>query len=1041
MEEVRSQLKSGHAKEHAYRPALQRLMRQFSDVEAINDPARSEHGAPDFIFQRKSNRDIILGYAEAKDISGVNLDKVESSNQMRRYAGYQNLFLTNYLEFRFYRNGDKYRSVRIGAVTDGDLSPNPDEYARLIAELRAFLALPPQKIGSGKRLAEIMGAKARRIRDDVETFLTNEAPPAGNELVKIFKLMRSMLVHDLDHSRFADMYAQTLVYGLFVARYGDTTPDSFDREEARTLIPRTNPFLRQFFDHIAGVNFDDRLARAVDELCQVFQVSDVRLLVQRHLHSSGGERTKDPIIHFYEDFLQSYDPAVRKKMGAYYTPLPVVDYMVRRTDELLKEEFGIQKGLSDTTKIKKNHRTYLTDIRTGELTRRYKDELVEYHKVQILDPAVGTATFLNQIIRYIHAGFKGQEGRWPKFVKEDLISRLNGFELMMAPYTIAHLKLGMTFEELGATDLGDRLGVYLTNTLEEGVNYQADLFSIGLAEAVTEESQAAGRIKTERPVMVIIGNPPYSGESSNKTEYADSLLDKYRVEPGGTSRLAEQNSKWLTDDYVKFIAFAEDMIARNGEGVVAMITNHGYLNNPTFRGMRWRLARTFDRIEVLDLHGNKTKREVAPDGSADENVFDIRTGVSIIFAVRRAKRNKSGFADVHFAEAWGPRERKFELLRGNPEFAELPLNKKSYLFSPRDDTDAGVYESGVLLSELFLIYATGVVTKNDRLALAMDEPTLETVVGDFRQLDEHELRSKYAIKPDTRDWVLKKAIADVRAHQSGNEIVDYAYRPFDTRKLFFSGKPKGMVAYTQMKVMGHMLRGSNVAIISGRQGQAVGMMPWNLAFVTDKVSDLNIFYRGGGSVFPLQQVHSGGSSTSNLSPTHRKILVGDIGPVEDEEIFDYTYGVLYSPSYRTRFREFLKSDFPRVPVPSGRQEFDRVKMIGRELRDLHLLSDQVTVDIQSTYPIAGDDRVTQPRYLDSNVFINETQYFGGVPERVWAFYIGGYQPAQKWLKDRKGRVLNNEDLEDYQRILTVLGRTIELMERLEHPAPSWADAT
>lgn len=1037
MDQIKSQLKGGVATELSYRPALAQLMRQFKDVEASNDPKHSEHGAPDFIFQRNSNRAITLGYAETKDI-GVNLDKIMKTEQMLRYSGYQNLFLTDNLEFRFLTDGELTSSVRIGTVSDGRIVADLDTYQLLITELESFLHQPPQKITSGKRLAEIMGAKTRRIRDEILDLFSTETNQSA-DLTKIFNLMRQMLVHDLNHAKFADMYAQTLVYGLFVARYSDSSPATFDRHEARRLVPKTNPFLLHFFDYIVGPSFDESLARAVDELCAVFRISDVKVIVHKHLSKVGDAEGADPIIHFYEDFLKAYDPKIRKQMGAFYTPLPVVRYMVQHVDHLLKSEFGLSKGLTDKSKITKNHRSYLTDPRTGEKTKKYLDEKHRYHKVQILDPAVGTATFLNETIKFIYQGFKGQEGQWPSYVNEHLLPRINGFELMMAPYTIAHLKLGMTLEETEAGSLDKRLGVYLTNTLEEGIPHAPDLFSLPLTDAITGESAVASSIKSERPVMIVIGNPPYAGESSNKTLYADGLLDKYRVEPGGQSKLDEQNSKWITDDYVKFIAFAEDMISRNGEGIMAMITNHGYLNNPTFRGMRWRLAKTFDSIQILDLHGNKTKRETSADGTIDDNVFDIKTGVAIIFAVKRRDSGKTGVADVSFAELWGKRQTKFSALESGVDFSPLQLNPRSYVFSPIDTDGADVYEDGVLLTDLFLVYATGVVTKNDKVSTSFDEDELWAKVKDFGTLTAAELKSKYDLKPDSRDWILEKAIVDAEDHQSRDYIRDFSYRPFDKRKIFFTGKTKGMVAYTQMKVMAHMAGGTNTAIVSGRQGQAVGMMPWNLAFVTDTISDLNMFYRGGGTVFPVRQFHEDGTETSNLHPTHRKKLVGSLGPVNDDmDVFDYVYGVLYSQSYREKYRAFLKSDFPRIPVPKSHAEFDRVRKFGGKLRTMHLLVDQGLADYSTQFPKVGTGRVTSISRENARIWINDSQYFDNVADETWNFYVGGYQPAQKWLKDRRDQTLSNDAIDEYQRILEALKRSSELMDEFEQDPPSWA---
>jgi hypothetical protein len=473
---VLEQYNTGHALEHAYRPALQKLMLSFNDIDAVNDPKKSEYGNPDMIFLKKSNKQLILGYAEAKDVT-VALDKTMKTEQMRRYSGYDNLFLTNYLEFRFLKNGEITETINIAKIYNGVFTPIPDNYGTLADEIQAFLDSSPERIRSGKRLAIIMGAKARRIRDRINRKF-NEQSSGNEELTKIYTVMKELLVHDLTLEKFADMYSQTLVYGLFVARYGDSTLLTFNRHEALDLIPISNPFLRDFFEHIAGNRFNKDLAVIVDELCEVFRVSDVHTIVEKHLRLFEVENDKDPIIHFYEDFLKEYDPELRKSMGAYYTPLPVVKFMVQEVDRILREDFNLSKGLADDSKKQ-------IEV-TNSQGKKYKTDV---HKVQILDPAVGTATFLNEIIKYVHKKFEGQEGLWPAYAKDNLIPRLHGFELMMAPYTIAHLKLGMTLLDEGVTDFGERLKVYLTNTLEEGTKMQTDIFTaLGLAETISHEA-------------------------------------------------------------------------------------------------------------------------------------------------------------------------------------------------------------------------------------------------------------------------------------------------------------------------------------------------------------------------------------------------------------------------------------------------------------------------------------------------------------------------------------------------------------------------
>jgi predicted helicase len=507
-----------------------------------------------------------------------------------------------------------------------------------------------EPIKSGNQLARIMGGKAQRIRDNVVYMLQSDSQPY-EELTRIQKVVEENLIHGLSHDDFADMYAQTLVYGLFAARYNDNSLETFSRAEARDLVPKTNPFLASFFDHIAGASFPERLRFIVDELCEVFSHADVHKLLTDFY---GKEKdTKDPIIHFYEDFLREYDAKKKMDMGVFYTPRPVVDFIIRSVDELLKTEFQIPKGLSDTEKISIQEKEI--DKRTGKEIKVSK----EFHRVQILDIATGTGTFLNQAIEHIYKGFAGQEGRWNSYVIENLLPRLHGFELMMASYTIAHLKLGMTLYDSGATDLNERLGIYLTNTLDEPINYERQGSLFGFMDSIALESKTASQIKSEYPIMCVIGNPPYSGESMNP-QYTDN--DVYKVEPGGKEKLKERNPKWINDDYVKFIRFAESLIEKNGEGIIGMITSHGYIDNPTFRGMRWHLRKTFDKIYVVDLHGNSRKKELAPDGSKDENIFDIMTGVSIVFGVKTNRKKENELAKIYKLDLYGLRRDKFETL-------------------------------------------------------------------------------------------------------------------------------------------------------------------------------------------------------------------------------------------------------------------------------------------------------------------------------------------------------------------------------------------
>lgn len=991
--DIKSAFQTGHAKEHGYRPALERLMNAVKDVKAINDPKRSEHGNPDFIFLKSSNTSIILGYAEAKDVD-VELNKVEKTNQMERYGGYDNLFLTNYLEFRFYKNGEKYQTISIGEIKDGDLRLDANNFDRLFNELTAFIEQPPETIKSGLRLATIMGAKARRLRDNVELFFSEEATK-NDELEKIYVLMKELLVHDLSHDKFADMYAQTLMYGLFVARYYDNSPESFSRTEARDLVPASNPFLREFFDHIVGPRFDKRLAYIVDELSEIFSVSDVQGIVHKHLKVTDEVKDeKDPIIHFYEDFLNAYDPAERKKMGAYYTPVPVVRYMVNEVDRILKEEFELSKGIADTSR------------RKVSVTAQGRKVPVEMHNVQILDPAVGTATFLNEIIKHLFKTFSGQEGRWPTYVKQDLLPRLYGFELMMAPYTIAHLKLGMTLKETGLDDFSERLGVYLTNTLEEGIKRQPDLFSIGLAEVVSEESESAAVIKSERPIMIVIGNPPYSGESSNKTEYANSLVKKYKVEPGGVQKLQERNPKWLNDDYVKFIAFAEDMINKNGHGILAMITNHSYLDNPTFRGMRWHLTKSFDKLFVLDLHGNYKKLEKAPDGSKDQNVFDIQQGVSIILGIKKGNKKS---CEVLLADLYGTRQDKFDALDENKiQWNSIALDPQTYLFKKTDSEGKKEYDKGIGVDEIFIKSSAGVVTGADKILIAN---TKDELVQNLRSATNSTQSSKVA-----------KRLSSSFVDEDYIKLIDY--RPFDTRFIYYDHT---IVERGRWEVVKHFVDHDNFGLMMCRQQKTDGffhvLIHKNMAessYVSNRTSEI-------GSSFPLYLYHQDGTKSENFSMGGLKKLTAKLSiEYQPMEIMDYIYGVLHSPSYREKYKKHLKSGLPKIPVPNDK-DFKNLALLGEKLRNAHL----VFGDTQTTYPVVGEDTVDRVEFKDNKVWINSTQYFGNVPSETWLLQIGAYLPAYKWLNDRKGHKLSGDEIEHYLGIIGSLTETDRLVKEVD----------
>jgi len=981
---------------------LKEIFKEINVTRFDHDAKAKQGNKPDFVVVKAS---VPLLYIETKDI-GVSLDKVEKSEQMRRYFGYANLILTDYVEFRFYRNGIRYcEPIR---TADYDLktrtiTPISKNYNFVAKTILDFTQTHKEPIKSGEHLAKIMGGKAQRIRDNIRQIFTSESGK-DLELEKVYKTIKKLLVHDLTKRAFADMYAQTLVYGLFVARYHDDKPETFTRQEARDLIPNSNPLLRHFFDHIVGPDFDNRLEHIVNELCLVFQHADVNKLMKQYFNedSYGKEdRGPDPVIHFYEDFLKEYDPVLRKKMGAYYTPLPVVNFIVRSVDYLLKKEFNLPAGLADTSKLENGA-----------------------HRVQILDPAVGTGTFISAVINIIYSRLldSGQKGRWPAYVHNDLLPRIHGFELMMAPYTIAHLKLAMAFRQTGFKYFNRRLGIYLTNSLETSIGQQELFTAFGLAESIAEESREAAEIKDKTPIMVVIGNPPYSVSSLNKGDWIQNLIKDYK------KNLNEKKIN-IDDDYIKFIRFAESFIEKNKIGIVAMITNNSFIDGVTHRQMRKHLLQTFDDIYILDLHGSSMKKEKAPDGSKDENVFNIRQGVSINIFVRK-EDTKEGLGIVNHADIYGTRNYKFDVLNKNIitdiNWQTLDYSEPYYFFVPRDNNTLKDYHKGFKIDDLMPVYNSGIQTKNDALSIKFNIEELDCVIKDFQEKTPDEIRIKYKLK-DTSGWNVKKAKESL---EKGFQKTIILYRPFDFRKSVIQKHSGGFIGRSRYKTTKQFFN-QNLGLITVRQQSTFSFQH---IFVTSYMIEsgaISLQTKEWGYIFPLYLYAEDGTKTPNINKEIVSKIEANIGKATPEDILDYTYAVLYSPNYREKFKEFLKIDFPRVPYPKDRKSFNRLVKLGTELRQLHLLQSPKLNQFITTYPVEGSDQVDRLKYKDGKVFINKDQYFGNVPEVTWNFYIGGYQPAQKWLKDRKSRTLTNSELEHYQKIIVALTETDRIMKEID----------
>jgi len=1028
--DIDKEFKTGVAKEHSYRPALKKLFESISTskpITAINEPKRDTFGAPDFMIK---SGDAVIGFAEAKDIGVNRLDNLfdrEIEQKERYLGGLPNLIYTDYLEFRFYQEGKETARIRIADFDGKTITPLPEKYQTLIDLIKDFYTVKTATIKSPLKLAELMAGKARLIADVIKGALAEQSE--NKSLYEQLESFRKILIRTMTEQEFADIYAQTVAYGMFVARLHDKTMHDFTRQEAATLIPKTVPFLRKMFDYIAGNDIDERIVWSVDSLASIFSYTDVADILK-----DFGRKTKtsDPIIHFYETFLSKYDKKLRKIRGVYYTPQPVVNYIVRAMDEILKTDFELSDGLADKSKI----------VKDVFLQGHSKTEKKEYHRVQLLDPATGTGTFLATAVNYIHDKFKNNAGIWPNYVENDLLPRMHGFEIMMSSYTMAHLKLDLVLRETGyiqddarindkifrQEDLFDthlatigrnstilnsnnRVGVYLTNSLEEA---DPDTQTLWAAQWLSDEAKEANNIKQNVPVMCVLGNPPYSVSSANMNDFARQLIEKYKI------GLNEKKLN-LDDDYIKFIALGQHYIEKNGSGILAYISNNSFLDGVTHRQMRRSLMEAFDKIYIVNLHGNSLVGEEVPDGNKDENVFDIQQGVSINIFIKTSKSKK--LADVFYRDLYGKRDIKYDFLNEhslqNSEFKALKPVEPYYFFAPKDFSNEKLYNNFPQITDIFRTNNSGIKTDRDNLFIDFEKMVLSARIqtllgGNIPQ----QFADEYRVA-DSGSYKITKIIKNVS--YSDNRISQIMYRPFDVRYIYYDPV---IISRPAATVMQHMLK-PNVALVVARQ---FGGKKHFISFITNKLIEISSQPFAPYTVFPLY-IYTNDDKIPNLNPQIVREIESKVGQTTPESIFDYIYGVLHSPSYREKYREFLKIDFPRVPYPENKDKFEHYRKYGEQLRKLHLMTDVPQSDVH--FPIGGDCIVDKPVYDNGRVYINKMQYFDNVPQTAWEFYIGGYQPAQKYLKDRKGRALTQEEVMHYENIITVLLETDKIMKEID----------
>ncbi len=1046
--DVESLLKQGVATEHTYRPLLKTLFEQvIPGVHAINEPKHATYGAPDFLLQQGT---IAIGHVEAKDI-GVDLNKsitdserdlpkTANGKQLQRYrAALPNLLYTDGLMWHWFVDGkprlDEPLCIATWNKNKQKLTPSPTAAADLVTLLEQFAAHKTMLVGTPNDLAQRLARIARWLNEVINTILTTESEQGS--LHQQLTVFRHTLLPNLTPAEFADMYAQTLAYGLFAARIASPDKSTFTRHDAAQTIPQTNPFLQEMFHQIAGPRLDTRIAWLVDDCARFLEHTDM----SKVLHNFGkATMQQDPVVHFYETFLAAYDPKTRDMRGVYYTPEPVVSYIVRSVDHLLRTHFSKPMGLADGDTI-------------------------------ILDPATGTATFLHAIVQHIYATLQsmGLADTWNHYVPEKLLPRLFGFELLMAPYTVAHLKLSMVLQQLGYDfSSNERLGIYLTNTLIELPEAQT---ALPFANFIVEEGQQARDVKQQKPVMVIIGNPPYSNYGMlNKGEWIQAQLQDYK-------RGLQEKKLNLDDDFIKFIRFGQWRIEQTGQGILAFITNNTYIDGITRRRMRESLMETFTDIYILDLHGSSIRKEVCPDGTPDENVFDIRQGVAIGIFVK--ERGKTGPARVHHAELWGTQKSKRSWLADfslqTTTWSDVDPKGEYFFFVPKDFSIVDEYNGYWHIERVMPIQQNGVKSDRDKLFYAIEHNVLLERMKFFYS-DEgtsEPFKTQYSITESSSYDLLSRRLKTSFDQES---IKRSLYRPLDVRWFYYH---QGLTSRPAWNVMRHMLS-SNVCLIVGRQGQVISSKMWNLVAVGDTLIDTNLFYSGGNQCYPLYLYPNGNEHPDlfdfhngrrpNLSaafvrdmeqrlkltfiPDGMGNLDTTFGP---EDIFHYLYAVLHSPTYRTRYAEFLKVDFPRVPLPNDNDKtrFKTVVAYGATLVDLHLLripggGASTVVCGAGGAPILlnpGEQGIAQHQAttapVDSvsydakqhRVVLGNDRYFSGIEPTVWEMQIGGYHPLHKWLKDRIGRTLSFDEVLHYMRMVIALRETQRIMGDIDAAMP------
>ncbi|WQW82136.1 N-6 DNA methylase [Helicobacter pylori] len=1050
---------------------LDKLKNHFNkEFKIEHEPERKQGSQPDF---RVSFQGLNIGYIENKRV-GTDLRKIvesEKSDQILKYLELNpNLMLTDYLNFMWVgkdENNAPLIKKEISIASPDELSkplkPNPQTERDLIEFFKGFFNYEAAPITNAKDFATHLSTPTKYLKDALIAYQKDD------QVFSIFKNFKEYLYEELSFEDFSDAFAQTLTYSLFIAKLNHPS-EKINLDNVRSSIPKNFAVIREMADFLKKLDAIEEIQWLLNEILSLINHVDMDSIV-KDLNDD-----KDPYLHFYETFLSAYDPKLREKKGVYYTPDSMVKFIINALDSLLKTRFkdaplGLKSALDN-------------------------------ENIKLLDFATGTGTFLLEAFRKALEVRKTSDGGTS--TKEDkyqnLLKQFYGFEYLIAPYAIAHLNLSQAFKQEFKKPLkeNDALQIILTNTLiqpSEIIAYR------GLNPIFEKELSNAQEIKKDENILIITGNPPYSGASENKGLFEWEVKATYGIEPefqkietkknvkltdeiqkllnniqaqkesGSKNALKnlknlhskyklqkEKNPKWLLDDYMKFMRFAQNKIESLGHGLFGFISNNAFLDNPTFRGLRRSLLECYDELYILNLHGNARKKEKTPQGAKDENVFNIMQGVSINLFVKKAQTTKQ---KIFYYDVYGQRAEKYAFLDQNDlnsiEWLEIAPREPFYLLIPQETPLLEEYEQGFSVQDMFQVGSTGICSQRDHVVFHKDKESLLKLLKDFSTLEPSELRRKYNIKKDGRDWRLEYAIKDVKANANNLEeyIVSCQYRPFDFYYTYYTGKSKSFIAYPRGEVFKHMLPPppptnpktpnqtcKNVALNTPRQLKN-NDKSWTQCFISSSINDQGLSSGGNGAGvnYPLYQFNNP-NYTENFTPKFRSFIDNHYGhSFEPLEVLGYIYALLYSPHYRKRYKEFLKADYPKILFTNNKDLFRALSLLGIELIGLHVLNkESLNYSFnklkdpnigESCYKEEHDRNpiIKKPAYNEpeQRLYINHSAYFRGVSEEIYHYMIGGYGVLDKYLKSHKNEPCNFDHVSN---IIKVIARTIEIQKTL-----------